>query len=334
MSTAPLSIVSLTDIPPAPPPLTEQRVREIIREEIAWALKLAAPPVIEQRQPIGLTPAATRRAERNQAFADAYTAGSSMRAIAIAHGVHENTVAVALHRLGLGRDTRPSRKDALAAVRTEKQARREAMAEDYRSGMTLLEVAAKHGCAADTVKSACLEYGVPIRPQGERKHATADPRLPQMIEMHNRGMTLVAIGAELKITRERVRQLFVKAGFDHSQRPPTPEEREVVEAYIAGENIGVSMARLGVSAARFRHLIARCGHVPRQKERRNAEIVDERARRTAEMKRAGKSYAEIVAEMGFKNVSAVYWHLNRARGKLGLSINPPTPTKSPERKEA
>lgn len=241
-------------------PPTEQRIREIVREEIEWALKLAKPVQAAPRTPrpprIGITPAVARR---NARFAE--------------------------------------------------------LVASYQSGLSIEKVALKHGASPPTVSKALRAFGIAARKgDNARKGYVDQERLQRIIDLRSEGATLETIAAEFHITRERVRQIMTAAGVDTSDRPPSPEERAAVEAYVAGETLEAAATRLGVGESTFKKLVTRCGHTPRRRDRGKAAEVNQRALRVAQLKAAGKTVREIAEIMEFPHYERVYWHLNRAKG--------------------
>jgi len=289
--------------------LSEARIREIVREEIEWAMKLAG----KAKSPAkssgdGMTPAAQRRQERFQAIAASYQTGLSMRECADLHSVCMTTVGKALRTCQI-----EARTSGFSPSRIDRQ---KELAEAYAGGLTALEVATKFGTAPGTVKRAVLACGGQMRRQGDSlKRGKPDPRIAEMAEMRAKGATLEEIGAHFKITRERSRQLMNGAGIDTASgtRPLKPEEVEAVEAYIVERgNLSAYAARLGIGDATFRNMVIRCGHVPHPKGNKFAERVKARAERVAKLYREGVPVKEIARRTGQRNPEAVYKDLGRA----------------------
>jgi len=297
-----------------PSPPTEARVREIVRDEIEWALKLAAPPS-------GVTPAAARRATRDAEMAADFEGGLTMSAIAAKHGCCVSTVSSALKRVVPLRPLPeiPVRDpNAPSPTLARRLARFQEIAETYQSGLSLENTAQKHGCTIGTVRNALRTLGIEARPPGEAQKIGMshrdDERFTRMKAMRDEGATLEKIATEFGITRERVRQIMNKRGVDTTKRPPTPEERAAVEAYVAGENLEVAASRVGICDAAFKNLVTRCGHAVRKRERATTVRFNERAKRCAALRAEGKSAEEIASIMGIKHREYVYKFLSRAKG--------------------
>ena len=232
--------------------VSEARVREIVREEIAWAMRLGGKSVSPPPQPH--TPRGPQK------------------------------------------------------LTAEKLARYRHLAAAYDGGLTFEQVRLQHGASPDTVRKACELNGVRIRNQGERKGGRYkdDGRIAQMIEMRARGATLEEIGAALRITRERARQIFATAGVDTSERPLNDTERAAVARYVAGDALDLAAASINVSTHTMRRLLQRAGEKPRPSKRKMSDTMAERSVVAARMYREGRKTKEIAAELGYSKPEMIY----------------------------
>lgn len=106
-------------------------------------------------------------------------------------------------------------------------------------------------------------------------------RYEQALRLYQSGMTLAQVGAELGVTRERIRQYLVKLGY---QRRHTVTAADVVVwayAYGTGKSLGELAQQSGIAAQVIsRHLrnagVAICRHKPgkRAKPQRYHEMRD------------------------------------------------------------
>lgn len=186
------------------------------------------------------------------------------------------------------------------------------MARLYSDGLTVERVAKHMGVSTGTVRAALRRTGTPARKwrplgaAGIQKHN--EERVERIREMRAIGQTLEEIAAVECITRERVRQLCVKAGIDTQQRPLTPEEAAAVQLYLDGASLDLAAERLGRSAHGMRSLLFRAGHKPRPapKLRQRSPETIAKAERACEMYRAGFSTPEIAAKLQLRAQPMVY----------------------------
>lgn len=193
----------------------------------------------------------------------------------------------------------------------------EEVARLYGEGLSLEQCSIRLGVSASTVVNSLKRSGVErkrTRPLGQP--SKADPRLPEMVAMRENGATLEEIGAHFKITRERARQIFARAGIDISVRPLTPAERAAVDRYVSGESLGLCAASLGIMPTSFRNVLLRAGHEPRKEGRATRPETKHRTERAAQLWQAGKRPREIAAELGLPCTETVYRYLARA----GISV--------------
>ena len=191
-----------------------------------------------------------------------------------------------------------------------------AIAASYVDGLTADECAEKHGTSKPTVYAALKRVGTPRRAPGRKlsgKSGTLSPaneqRLERMNDMRAKGMTLEEIGAAERITRERVRQIFAKAGIPTTgdERPLTAEQKAAVARYVAGDGLEVTAGSLGVSPYTMRGLISKAGYTvrPSMRQARQPKTIAD-AERAAQMYRSGCTCQQIADTLGLKAGSQVY----------------------------
>jgi transposase len=114
------------------------------------------------------------------------------------------------------------------------------------------------------------------------------------------------IGKRFAITRERVRQIFVREGIDTTLRPLSAEQEAAVADYVAGASLDQAACKAGVSAHSMRGWIIRAGHKvrPSKKARRAATVAN--AERAAQLYQSGAKMAEIAAAIGLRKPEMVY----------------------------
>jgi DNA-binding CsgD family transcriptional regulator len=218
-------------------------------------------------------------------------------------------------------------------VRTPKPPRQptdrdRAIAAKYGAGATLLEVAAEFKVARNTARDAIVRCGVSIRSQGQRhssKDSRPNPKLARMIELRSTGMNLSEIGAAVGLTRERVRQVFVKAGIPTTQAdaPLTEAEKRCVEMYLSGDSLSVAAEHNGLSENRARAIILRSGHKLRRANRKgHSEETLAKAQRAATLYNAGWVNRRIAEELGLPKPEMVYRLLAIAGAKANRHRKP------------
>lgn len=186
------------------------------------------------------------------------------------------------------------------------------MIEAYRSGLSLAEVAALAGCAVPTARSMLVSAGVEIRKKGPRTLGP-DSRLGKILEMRDCGATGDEIGAALGITRERVRQIVLKAGLkaEFAPRPYTVEQKNALDSYASGKSLLLCSAQFGVHATTFKqHLIKNGIPIrPSAKKMRGKEANLQKAKQVARLYQEGVLPKDIAVAMGFKHTTRVYREL-------------------------
>lgn len=86
----------------------------------------------------------------------------------------------------------------------------------YESGLTLMEIAGRLGCSWMTVQRRLVAAGVEIRKQGRRgkgNEAKNDAMMPQILELHNQGLSDYEIASRLGIGRDAINKRLRKAGI-------------------------------------------------------------------------------------------------------------------------
>jgi hypothetical protein len=72
-----------------------------------------------------------------------------------------------------------------------------------------------------TIKAVFQDLGLPVPPHNTRK-----PQVEQQIlELRQSGQSYRAIGKQLGISYERVRQILKRCGYKHTPKPPKPPKR-------------------------------------------------------------------------------------------------------------
>ena len=233
----------------------------------------------------------------------AYLAGESVAAIADRFGCSEQYVYGLARETGVWRSYRSARTDDYRA-----------MAAAYASGKTLLECAAEFKCSPVTVRNALRKAGVQPRPKGTRKKA--DTRIDTIMAMRADGNDMVQIGRALGISRERVRQIVVKAGLleAFADKQFTPEQLAAFDAYRDGMSLSLAAAKAGASPETFKKWLARAGIEirPSNKQKRAKQAIAQKAAQVARLYREGASSAAIAEQCGEAHPAAIYRHLARA----------------------
>lgn len=133
----------------------------------------------------------------------------------------------------------------------------------YLSGASLYETAARVGHSVGSVRKWFARAGVKTRPRG-RAYAGITIRVRQAVALHEKGFNLQEIGDAMEITRERVRQLLVKAGvYDrHGLRKTSAaikNETLAREAIESGLSARKAAAKFGVHQQTLNNAARRMG---------------------------------------------------------------------------
>ncbi len=188
------------------------------------------------------------------------------------------------------------------------------MAARYAEEVSGLAVAAEFGVDAATVYRAVHAAGGTIRARGPASGFSkiARTRLEEMVALRAQGKTLDEIGEVFKVTRERVRQILTRGGYDTHTRPLKPEELQAAQAYADGASLYEMAAKLKVTELVAKKVLRRAGIPLRKRCRASAVQADARAERIAELYASGSTLAAIVREVGLKNPNCIYRYLARA----------------------
>lgn len=169
----------------------------------------------------------------------------------------------------------------------------------YLSGKSTWDIAAQLSINAGTVSAALRRKGVRTR-KGRASVATPqrlrdDGRLERIRQALSEGKTLAEIGQSEGISRERVRQICIRADID-STKQPTPEEREAVNEYLGGSSLLEAAEHHRIHPNTLKRLLRRQGHEIRKKSRRHPTTV-RNAKIAADLYRAGKTTYEIAQRL-------------------------------------
>jgi uncharacterized protein (DUF433 family) len=196
---------------------------------------------------------------------------------------------------------------------------------DYESGMTLRQVAEKHGSTFLTVRKGLIAAGVSMRryTTTREKGVEDEARAAEFERRYAAGETLQQIGEAFGVSRERVRQVLRKVGVPslgwrkENLRQPHPLSEAEIEAarlYDEGTRPKDLVQRFGLTHAQLLAAVSRCGY-PHKSTAEWARLsgVDEIAARVAALYQAGTSAAEIARTVpGIRLPERVYWYLRRA----------------------
>lgn len=184
----------------------------------------------------------------------------------------------------------------------------------YLEGKSTLAISVEIGRSVSFVNGCLGRRGIQARKPGEAQKVGTDrqnkPRIDRIRVLKAEGKTLEEIGAELHITRERVRQLCVKNGIP-TDRPLTPEQKQAVSEYVAGDSLEQVAARNQVHPHTLRGWVTREGFSIRpapKTSRRDPETL-KRAAKAAELYRSGTSISDIAREFGYGANGGVIYRL-------------------------
>lgn len=210
-----------------------------------------------------------------------------------------------------------------------------AMAADYVSGMSLIQVGSKYGTCPSTVIHSLHRTGTATRPRGRAKVNRADPRLADFMARRDRGETLTEIAAAYKVSRERVRQIFAKAGLETSleSKPLTADQTAAVARYLAGDSLELAAATAGVNPMTLRGWIVKSGSEPRAPTSRRKPETLAKAERAAQLYQRGVTMAGIAKELGLSKPEMAYRFLSLAGVKPNRQRRPPSDS-TPARRAA
>jgi transposase-like protein len=202
---------------------------------------------------------------------------------------------------------------------TKKAARAEEyskIAEAYKSGKTMLEVGRDFKVSPYTVQKALTYHGVKARKQGIKAGLnTKNKERAKLIEERlNDGKTMADIARELQITRERVRQICVKAGIDTEHRLTTEQKVAVFEYVETLDSVEFVAMKHGVHPSTLKNWITKAGYEvrPGPKFAHAHPITRERSKIAAELYGKGMKVDDIAAHLSLKKGTQVYRLLNFA----------------------
>lgn len=120
----------------------------------------------------------------------------------------------------------------------------------YLGGASVLDIAAVFNKQPATVRRHLVESGIQIRRPGPRGKQLISRRNAEIVQAYTSGKTLLEVAGEHGITRERVRQILVRAGVRERHRGV--EERDarhaaMATAYINGATIEDLARAFGLS---------------------------------------------------------------------------------------
>jgi DNA-binding CsgD family transcriptional regulator len=254
-------------------------------------------------------------AHKYDAIIQRYQSGSKPAAIAREMGVNVESVYYIIRSRNIPKP--PKAASPPKGYKWDEHA--QAMAADYTSDMTLLEVAAKFGTHSGVVRKTLARHGVAIRPKNSQRNGQKlrIDRIEAIMAMRAEGKDMVQIGRALGVSRERIRQNIVAAGKLEEfgdQRPFTPYEKEVLARYDAGQGMADIAAALGVGEWTARQYLIRFGATIRPSGRRAEQRAERKAKAeiAAELYRDGMKAKDIAAHLGLKAAEEIYRLLSYA----------------------
>lgn len=206
--------------------------------------------------------------------------------------------------------TTETRREYFARRKRERAALDQQAAELYKSGKSLIEVGTTLGKSPGWVTDALIRTGTTTRPKGPRGHKIIDHDRVEKIRnwrAEHPPKTLEAIGAELHISRERVRQICAANGIDSSPSTELDERQLLAVAdYLDGASLELVASKYEVGKSAVRNWICRAGHVPRHIGRRLAPETKAASERAVKLYRQGKKAREIAADLGLPHTEMIY----------------------------
>lgn len=142
------------------------------------------------------------------------------------------------------------------------------LANGYKGGATLNELAVKHKIGVPLVRSTLVAAGIPIRKKGGSMPFAAD-RAEEMTKLYEEEhLTYQEIGDRYGVTRERVRQILKDNGVESQGRrernrqelPLTKREKAIASAYDRGVRPADLKARYpGLTYPEIQAILRRAG---------------------------------------------------------------------------
>lgn len=187
----------------------------------------------------------------------------------------------------------------------------------YESGKSLTYVAAQFGVSVDTCRARLRASGVVIRPKNGSPRRAPPERIERIMALRAEGKDGYQIGNIIGISRERVRQIVIKAGRKDEWgeiKPITPDELAAIELYREGMSLALAAAKAGMSEQTFKKRLSRAGATirPSRKRQRAKDAMAQKDTQVTRLYQEGLSGKEIAAQCGLPNATDVYRHLARA----------------------
>jgi transposase len=133
------------------------------------------------------------------------------------------------------------------------------VADLHAEGMSTYQIATALGCSVTTAAKDLERQG--IERDGRHFQPTDPQRIERLRQMRSEGKTLEEMGSADGVTRERVRQLCLKAGIDTDAktRPLNEIERKAVAECLDGASLEHVAMSAGVHPGTLRNWIIRAG---------------------------------------------------------------------------
>lgn len=96
-------------------------------------------------------------------------------------------------------------------TREERATRRLRIAQHVKAGMSLSTAAKRYNTTPQHVRTSCVEHGVPIPRQDPRWAVGQSLRIAAALQNGDPTTGFAAVARRLKVTRERVRQVYHEA---------------------------------------------------------------------------------------------------------------------------
>ena len=180
----------------------------------------------------------------------------------------------------------------------------EAIREAYRSGQPLSQIAVKHGVDRQTIRARIKAMGEPLREPPPQSAKTE--RNEWIVQSYREGASGADIARAFGITRERVRQILLRAGHrPRLDKREQDQERnaQIVQSYHDGDTASEIAERHGITAPAVRIVLRSAGvplnegsQIGQRHMERNAAIVtahEEGERRDSLAARFGLSLARV-----------------------------------------
>jgi len=182
-------------------------------------------------------------------------------------------------------------------------------AEIYATGLSLIETGKRVGHSAAWVSDALMVLGIKARQQGPHS-GTIDPERVERIRQwraEHPPKTLDWIGAQLQISRERVRQLCAANGIDSSWNSELDERQlQAVAEYLAGASLEFVAEAYQVGTSAVRNWVIRAGHLPRLRQRRLGPETKAASAQAVQLYRQGFKAREIANKLGLPHPEMIY----------------------------